>query len=499
MRISKISVANHQAMPDVDLDVREHLVLVGPNESGKTSLLRLLDAILSGSQARLYAVLDAESIRDVTQPMVATVELNQFDDLDKAAFADQIEVLPDSSTRLRVSLRATLDPTSGELAIERLFLKPGPALRASVQQLRAIGWVFLPANRSPDRELGPGQASAVRSLLKAVELGASLDDIRAAVDRLHLAVAEAPPLTEVRKELSSALSELLPRAVTAEDLTFTLTNTDEDDPLGDVDVKLRRDGGARSLRQQSDGIRAMSTVAIQLLTKSSARIVAVDEPEIHLHPRAQGRVGSLLRSKTLQTLVATHSPTVLARFSPMHAVAISPSGTCRQLASAPFAASPKSVEHWWTSPALEPLTSRGVVIVEGAADRVIVEAVARCLGHDLDQLCISVATLNGAGGFKMALRLFGTAGFDVPYVGIVDVKEAVDVAKYLEIPEAEVPTAGFTICDADLEAECVRALGSEAHANALCASGLFNDAQICSANGVTALSALDEALRVRMG
>jgi putative ATP-dependent endonuclease of OLD family len=475
----------------MDLVVREHLVLVGPNESGKTSLLRLLDGALRGSIGALFGLLDVDSLRDRAQPLVVELEFADFTEHDKAGFPDEIEVLPDGSLRLRLVLRATFDTTTGTIAIERIFIKPGLSLPVRPSDLPLIGWVYLPAARSPDRELGAGRTSAIRSLLGSVDLGESLADIANAIAVLHEAVHDAPALRALRVGLAAALADLLPYAVTADDLSLTLPHADEADPLADVDVKLGSDAAPRSLRDQSDGMRAMSTVAIQLLAKQAVNIVAVDEPEIHLHPRAQARMAALLRDKAAQSVVATHSAAVLTQYSPMHAVALV-GGACRQLPAEPFADDPKAAEHWWTTPALEPLTSRGVILVEGVADRVMVEAVARALAVDLDRLGVVVATVNGAGGFKMSLRLFGSSGFAVPIVGLVDKKEVRDVAKYLNIDHTEVVKAGFAICEPDLEGECVKDLGVEVHARLLVASGMFSVSRICTGNSVSVLTDLTE-------
>jgi putative ATP-dependent endonuclease of OLD family len=493
MRITTLKVTNHSAIPDIEIEVREHLVLVGPNESGKTSLLRLLDAVLRGTTGALYSLIDEAALRDASQPLSVEVLFADFSDDDKAAFPDEIEVHADGSLSLKLLLRATHDPATASVAIERLFLKPGLQLPVTAAHLANVGWVFLPANRSPDRELGVGRTSAMRALLGTIDLGDSLAQIVKAIEDLHEAVHDAPALQRLREGLAVALADLLPYEVTSDDLSLALPRADETDPLADVDVKLASGGSPRSLREQSDGMRAMSTVAIQLMARQAENIVAVDEPEVHLHPRAQARIGAMLRDKATQSVIATHSPAVLTQFSPMHAVALV-GGRCRQLQTEPFAADPKSAEHWWTTPALEPLTSRGVVLVEGVADRVMVEGVARAQGIDLDRLGVVVAAVNGAGGFKMSLALFGASGFDIPLAGLVDLKEANDVATYLRIAVADVPSAGFTVCSPDLEGDCVSRLGAEAHARLLIASGLFREAQVLSANKVSSLGDLSDAV-----
>lgn len=42
MRLTRFKVENHRRLADLDIEVRDHLVLVGANDVGKSSLLRCL-------------------------------------------------------------------------------------------------------------------------------------------------------------------------------------------------------------------------------------------------------------------------------------------------------------------------------------------------------------------------------------------------------------------------------------------------------------------------
>lgn len=336
MRVTHLSVSNHSGIPDLDIEVRDHLVVVGPNESGKSSLLRLLDAVLAGGTPRLYTVIDSESLRDLDDELEVEVTFESTSPDDLVAFADELEAIGDGQYRLRLRVIASVDAASDEMAIERTFVKPGFSKSAGTSRLQYLGWTFLPASRSPDRELGSGRSSALRALLKAVELGDSREEIERAIDALHDVIAGAAPLETLRGQLAASLQELFPRTVEADDLVLELPRTDEDDPLADVDVKLKHGDSARSLRRQSDGVRAMSTVALQLMA-SPTQVIAVDEPETHLHPLAQRRVGRILREMAGQALIATHSADVLTQFDPMDVVALTGGGACRQFTVAPFA------------------------------------------------------------------------------------------------------------------------------------------------------------------
>lgn len=493
MKILRLKVTNHSAIADIDITLRNHLVLVGPNECGKTTLLELLDGVTAGSLAQLHSLISSLSIRDPANPLQVTVVFSDFTPDEDAALADQILIPLDESEpkTLSVRLTAAIDSANDEVAIERGFVKPGLPVKASMDALRSIGWAYVPASRSPDRELGFGQRSAVRMLLGGVDLGDSESEIIEAIASLHSAIDTSEGVDGLRTDIAAALRDLLPRDVKKEDIVIRLPKADDVDPLADVDVHLEDSAGEdRSLRHQSDGVRAMSTVAVQLLARGAASIIAVDEPEIHLHPRAQAQLARRLNDASGQRIVATHSPAVLERFSPQDVLALT--GTeCRQLAADEFANDPKTAEHWWTSSTLEPITSRSTILVEGIADRLLIEAVAEALGHNLDRKGVCVSEVDGAGNFAAAIRLFGDAGFGVPLSGLVDEAEAGDVAKAFDVNIASLASEGFQIAVADLEGECLRCLGVADHAALLVASGLFTEKFILQQTGASDIDSIE--------
>lgn len=92
MRISRISVANHARVADLEVEIREPAVFVGPNAVGKSTVLRLLDCALGASWNQMMGALDASQVRDAAEPMVVEVRLDDLDADDRAHFADKVEV-----------------------------------------------------------------------------------------------------------------------------------------------------------------------------------------------------------------------------------------------------------------------------------------------------------------------------------------------------------------------------------------------------------------------
>ena len=75
MRLTSVAIRNHTRVADMHIEVRRHLVLVGTNDSGKTSILRCLDLLLGATQGALYTSITADDVRDRARPFVVEAQL----------------------------------------------------------------------------------------------------------------------------------------------------------------------------------------------------------------------------------------------------------------------------------------------------------------------------------------------------------------------------------------------------------------------------------------
>jgi len=89
------------------------------------------------------------------------------------------------------------------------------------------------------------------------------------------------------------------------------------------------------------------------------------------------------------------------------------------------------------------------VLVEGASDRVALETLAQRRGRDLAAEGVAIEAIGGAQAIRRALARHDGAKL----VGLVDAGEAEGFRRALE---------HVFVCDPDLEAELIRALGAEA-------------------------------------
>ncbi|MEU9739609.1 AAA family ATPase [Micromonospora chersina] len=486
MRLSRIQITNYARIPDVDLNLGKQVVLVGPNDVGKTCILRCLHFALGASLASLHQNISAKDVRDPSEAMKISVDLVEFSDEERSVLPDEISVSTAGEEVLTILLEVEVFPgDEAELSIRRSFPASGHHRPPTRSQLAAVGWQYLPAVRSGGAEGVEGRASALRALLGSVDFGAEKAAISDAIDDLNSTLRASSTLADLRAAMASHLSLATYREVIPDNLSFRTAST-PDDMLRLLGLFLDRDGTIRPIAEQSDGFNALAAIAFYDLSASGSNIVAIDEPETHLHPAAQRALAELLAAGTNQKIISTHSPFIVQRFDPEDVVAFSADRRSRQLPRGALNKTDKVLAQWWIASRLEPLTARRVLFVEGSADRILIEACVGAAGISLDKLGVSVVELGGAASFRQAHRMFGAEGFNIDVIGLVDEDHEEAWASDLGVPVAELNQHGIFVSRKDLEAEYVLALGEEGARNALVDSGAFTLPHILKSCDVSA-------------
>ncbi|MEP7115219.1 MAG: TOPRIM nucleotidyl transferase/hydrolase domain-containing protein [Ilumatobacteraceae bacterium] len=108
-----------------------------------------------------------------------------------------------------------------------------------------------------------------------------------------------------------------------------------------------------------------------------------------------------------------------------------------------------------------------VILVEGTSDQNAVEALASRRGRDLDAEAIAVVSIGGARSIARYLAHFGPCGADVGLAGLYDAGEEHEFRHGLEkaglgsaLTRGDMEAVGFYACNADLEDELIRCLGT---------------------------------------
>ncbi len=471
MRISRVTIKNHSRVQDLDLEVRRHAVIVGANDVGKSSILRLLHLTLGASTASLYQSLSPSDLRDPEQPLVVDVTWADFTDKDRRPFPAEISVADDKeSESLQVQMSVEAHPEDDEaITVRRWFPESGHERVPSREQLDAFGWRYLRATRGASLMDGP--LSPVRTLLAAADLGENEKTLRDLLIKFNDELDTSASVADLLERVAAHLSRAMPRQVERKEFAIRSVADPEKDMLGNVSLFLNRDKERVSLQEQSDGVRQLMAMTLFDLAEGAANVIAIDEPELHLHPTSQRTVADLLSGDGNQKIIVTHSPYIVHRFEPSEVIAVDRTGVSRQIGKSRLSGVEKVRAHWWSPRLLEALTTRFVILVEGAADRVIVEAAARAMKVDLDRLGAVVVDLDGAEKFRNVFPLLGPDGFGPTLLGLVDKNESGRWIGAFQGKPADIVDKIVFVSDADLEDEYAAALGGPSTAQALIDAG----------------------------
>ena len=150
----------------------------------------------------------------------------------------------------------------------------------------------------------------------------------------------------------------------------------QEDVLGGVSMFFERDGRHVPVAEQSDGLRQLMSMTLFDLAEGTANVVAVDEPELHLHPASHGPSRSCsARAGTRRSWSPTRRTSCSRSTVPGHRG--QPGRRLPQIPAGKLTAVEKERASWWSPRLLEVLAACYAIVVEGVSDRIIVEAAAR--------------------------------------------------------------------------------------------------------------------------
>lgn len=469
MKITSIRINNHSRIPNCTIDVRDNLILVGANGSGKSSIIRCIDLALGKTTQQLYYSIDNSDFEDEEQPFAVEVRLEGLSEDELSFFPDDYDALDNSLT---VRMEATLD--KDDLTIRRYFPKGAGDNNLRREQLESIGWSMIPSDFSTT-QLEPGRKTIVDDYLKEVDASGDESKLAEAIKSLSDAIDGSDAFNEALGSLADQLDPVLDGGITANKLHFVPEAAINGDLLNNVRLQIEgRSGTARQATEQSDGTKALIAFSIFGLLNSGG-MIAIDEPETHLHPLAQRNLIRILKSTGRQLVIATHSGVVAGEFEPDN-IAVTREGFSPVQPKRGFLAGQedqKTLARWWISSRIELLTAKQIIAVEGQSDRMLLEKVAGNTGCHLERDGIEILEAGGCREMPHVLEIFGEDGFCLQISILIDEDAEEDMANALGANKEDLASKFVYVSRRDLEEEYVAAIGADSLWKALGESSLF--------------------------
>jgi putative ATP-dependent endonuclease of the OLD family len=442
MYLHRLTVQGFRRLDKLELRFREGLnLLVGPNNAGKSAVIDALRILLASGDDGALRVTDLDlHVSPAGHPREHATFVYVFRCLspdEEAGFIQALKPVHKEGEiveyEAQLSVRCSAPDLGGRLRIKR-WAGDHEEHSVSSEMLDELRAVYLPPLRDPAQGLRPGRSSQLARLIQSLSSPAAQHAVVQELRALDTTLKAMDSIQGTQTAIATRHLDMLGPTL-SQSLEINLSPTD----FKRIAARLGLLVSNFEVEQNGLGFNNLIYMAVvlselSLSKEASYRALLVEEPEAHLHPQLQAVLLSYLKSvekpaqgeKAVQVFLTSHSPNFAAMAN------IDSIGCIYQTVDAVETFFPREaifekrkkekLQRYLNVTRAEIFFARKIILVEGAAELFMIEAMAKQLGYDLKKHAVSVISADGL-NFDAFMPLFGSDAMKVRVAVLSDSDE----------------------------------------------------------------------------
>lgn len=380
--LERVSVRNFKSLRDASFNLKPITLLIGPNNSGKSSFISLLTTlkqtlmsrslespfILEGPYVQLGSYQDVVFAHDITREIGITLSFSReklgplFHQRDTSLERGLIELLRfmpltvsftiefdsitetiklkdlkisqnDKNTLIDIKNKCLVNLLNKKfdtpIELEQATKKPSQTTRLFVNQ-RHFFWSVLLPHKNDEDMMTEMRLRRLPLVLEQFfeEFVLYLGPLREYPKRFYISSGEKPSDVGLRGE--KTVDFLYPKGEkVVDEINYWLKKFDMAESISiervtpnagiwKVELTNLRTGISDNLKDVGFGVSQVLPIVTEGLTSKRGTIMLIEQPEIHLHPRAQAELADLfieIAQQDKTSIIETHSEHMMLRFA----------------------------------------------------------------------------------------------------------------------------------------------------------------------------------------